>query len=146
MKLILFTLTALLSFGSLKSDAQEIQVSTAVSNAFHHAFKNASDVEWKEAGSYYKADFTLNGQYVTAFYNTEAKLVAVTRNISPVQLPVTLQNNLKTAYEDYWISELFELSDENGTSYYVTVEDGDSKITLKSFGTTWSTFKKSRKS
>ena len=146
MKFILITVTALLSFGSLKSDAQEIQVSTAVTNAFHHAFKNAADVEWKEGGSFYKADFTLNGQYVTAFYNTEAKLMAVTRNISPVQLPVTLQNNLKTAYEDYWISELFELSDESGTSYYVTVEDGDSRITLKSFGTTWSTFKKSRKS
>ena len=72
--------------------------------------------------------------------------MAVTRNISPVQLPVTLQNNLKTAYEEHWISELFELSDESGTSYYVTVEDGDSKVTLKSFGNSWSTFKKSRKS
>ena len=45
MKLLLFTLTALLSFGTLKSDAQDIQVSTAVTNAFHHAFKNADDVE-----------------------------------------------------------------------------------------------------
>ena len=146
MKLFIFTLTALLSFGSLKSNAQEIQVSASVSNAFHHAFKNASDVQWKDGGTYYKADFTLNGQYVTAFYNTEAKLMAVTRNISPVQLPVTLQNNLKTQYEDYWVSELFEVSDESGTSYYVTVEDGDARITLKSFGTQWSTFKKSRKS
>lgn len=146
MKLFIFTLTALLSFGSLKSNAQDIQVSASVSNAFHHAFKNASDVQWKDGGTYYKADFTLNGQYVTAFYNTEAKLMAVTRNISPVQLPVTLQNNLKTHYEDYWVSELFEVSDESGTSYYVTVEDGDSKITLKSIGTQWSTFKKSRKS
>ncbi|MDQ3277869.1 MAG: hypothetical protein M3Q06_06060 [Bacteroidota bacterium] len=146
MKFIFFALTALLSFGSLKSNAQDMQVSAAVINAFNHSFKNASDVQWKDGGNYYKADFTLNGQYVTAFFNTEAKLMAVTRNISPVQLPITLQNNLKTAYEDYWISELFELSDGNGTSYYVTVEDGDSKVTLKSFGTTWSTFKKNRKS
>lgn len=146
MKFILFTLTALLSFGSLKSDAQEIQVSTAVINAFQHAFKNASEVEWKDGGSFYKADFNLNGQYATAFFNTDAKLMAVTKNISPVQLPITLQNNLKTAYEEYWISELFELSDESGTSYYATVEDGESKITLKSFGNNWSTFKKSRKS
>ena len=146
MKLILFTLTALLSFGTLKSNAQDIQVSTAVTNAFHHAFKNAADVEWKESNGVYKADFTLNGQYATAFYNADARLMAVTRNISPVQLPVTLQNNLKTAYEEYWISELFELSDESGTSYYVTVEDGDSKVILKSLGNSWSTFKKSRKS
>ncbi len=146
MKPLFFILTALLSFGSLKSDAQEIQVSTAVSNAFHHAFKNASQVEWKDGGNFYKADFVLNGQYVTAFFNTDAKLMAVTKNISPVQLPITLQNNLKTAYDEYWVSELFELSDESGTSYYVTVEDGESRITLKSFGNNWSTFKKSRKS
>lgn len=146
MKLLFFTLTALLSFGSLKSDAQDIQVSTAVSNAFQHAFKNASHVEWKDGGNFYKADFILNGQYATAFFNTDAKLMAVTKNISPVQLPITLQNNLKTSYDEYWISELFELSDESGTSYYVTVEDGESKITLKSFGNNWSTFKKSRKS
>ena len=146
MKPLFFILTALLSFGSLKSDAQEIQVSTAVSNAFHHAIKNASQVEWKDGGNFYKADFVLNGQYVTAFFNTDAKLMAVTKNISPVQLPITLQNNLKTAYDEYWVSELFELSDESGTSYYVTVEDGESRITLKSFGNNWSTFKKSRKS
>ncbi|RYZ56339.1 MAG: hypothetical protein EOO14_12405 [Chitinophagaceae bacterium] len=146
MKLLFFTLTALLSFGSLKSDAQEIQVSTAVINAFHHSFKNASQVEWKDGGNFYKADFVLNGQHATAFFNTDAKLMAVTKNISPVQLPITLQNNLKTSYDEYWISELFELSDESGTSYYVTVEDGESKITLKSFGNNWSTFKKSRKS
>lgn len=146
MKLFLFTLAALLSFGTLKSNAQDIQVSASVVNAFNHAFKNAADVMWKDGGNFYKADFTLNGQYVTAFYNTEAKLLAVTKNISPVQLPITLQNNLKTQYEDYWVSELFELSDENGTSYYATVEDGDSKITLKSYGTSWSTFKKGRKS
>ncbi|NTS39356.1 hypothetical protein HRG84_00435 [Flavisolibacter sp. BT320] len=146
MKPLFFILTALLSLGSLQSDAQEIQVSTAVSNAFHHAFKNASQVEWKDGGNFYKADFVLNGQYVTAFFNTDAKLMAVTKNISPVQLPITLQNNLKTAYDEYWVSELFELSDESGTSYYVTVEDGESRITLKSFGNNWSTFKKSRKS
>ena len=88
----------------------------------------------------------MNGQFITAFYDAAANLVAVTKNISPLQLPVTLQASLKNSYCDYWISELFELSNENGTSYYVTVEDGDSKLTLKSSGTNWTTYKKSRKS
>ena len=146
MKLFLFALTALLSFGSLKSNAQDIKVSASVMSAFQTSFNNADEVKWKDCGNYYRADFTLNGQYVTAFYDTNASLLAVTKNISPVQLPVTLQTSLKQSYEDYWISELFELSNENGTSYYVTVEDGDSKITLKSIGNTWTTYKKSRKS
>jgi post-segregation antitoxin (ccd killing protein) len=146
MKLFLLTLTALLSFGSQKANAQDIKVSAAVVNSFNTSFKNASDVQWKDGGTFYKADFSLNGQYVTAFYDSNANLMAVTKNISPVQLPVTLQASLKKSYEDYWISELFEISDENGTSYYATVEDGDTKTTLKSVGSTWTTFKKQRKS
>ena len=146
MKLFLFALTAFLSFSSLKSNAQNIKVSASVMSAFQSSFGNATDVKWKDGGNYYKADFTMNGQYVTAFYDATANLIGVTKNISPVQLPITLQTSLKKSYEDYWVSDLFELSGENGTSYYVTVEDGDSKITLKSVGNTWMTYKKQRKS
>lgn len=146
MKLILLTLTALLTFGFTKSNAQDISVSAAVTNSFHTTFKNASDVQWKDVGNYYKAEFIMNGQYVSAFYSSNATLMAVTKNIATTQLPVTLQANLKDAYEDYWVSDLFELSDENGTSYYATLENGESKITLKSSSGNWNTYKKSRKS
>ena len=146
MKLIMLTLTALISFSSFTSNAQDVTVSAAVVNSFNSAFKNAADVQWKDGGNYYKADFTMNGQYVTAFYNANAGLMAVTKNISPLQLPVTLQTSLKASYEDYWVSELFELSDEAGVSYYTTVENGDTKITLKSSGGSWTTYKKCRKS
>jgi hypothetical protein len=146
MKLFLFALTALLSFSSFKSSAQDVTVSAVVTNAFQSSFKHAADVQWKDGGHYYKADFTLNGQYVSAFYNQQGSLMAVTKNLSPVQLPVTLQASLKTAYEAYWISELFEVSDELGTSYYATVENSEAKIVLKSSNGNWTTYKKSRKS
>jgi post-segregation antitoxin (ccd killing protein) len=146
MKTLFLTLITMVSFSSFKAAAQDINVSASVVNAFQSSFKQASEVHWKEAGNYMKADFNMNGQYVSAFYDQNATLIAVTKNISPVQLPVTLQTSLKASYEDYWISEVFELSDQNGISYYTTVENGDSKITLKSIGSSWSTYKKSRKS
>lgn len=146
MKLIILTLTALLSLGSFQSKAQDVKVSTAVVNAFNAAFKNTTEVQWKESGAYYKADFTMNGQFINAYYDQNANLVAVTKNISTVQLPVTLQAKLKQTYSDYWVSDLFELSDESGTSYYVTVENGDTKTTLKSVSNDWTKFKKQNKS
>lgn len=148
MKFLVTTLIALFSLVSTKSNASDdINVSSAVIASFKSSFKNASDVAWKMTSNYYKADFSLNGQYVAAYYDANATLVAVTRNITSFQLPITLQNKLKATYESYWISELFELSDDNGTSYYVTVEDGDSKITLKSAGSNdWSVYQKQRKS
>lgn len=146
MKLIMATLTALISLVSFKSNAQDIRVSSAVVDAFNTSFQNTSNVSWKRSGDYMKADFNMNGQYVTAFYNQDAALVAVTKNITSTQLPVTLQASLKKGHESYWISDLFELSNENGTTYYATLENSDTKLTLKSTGIAWTTYKKSRKS
>jgi hypothetical protein len=146
MKLLFLTLTVLLSLSSFKATAQDINLAASVTTSFHASFKNATDVQWSQAGSHYKAMFHLNGQSATAFYDQQGNLLGVTRNISAVQLPLTLQANLKTSYEDYWISELFELSDNNGTAYFVTLENNDHKVTLKSIAGHWSVYKKSRKS
>jgi len=73
-------------------------------------------------------------------------LMGLTRNISTAQLPVSLQANLKKNYSGYWISDLFEVAKNNGTSYYVTLENGDKKVVLTSAnGSDWSTYKKDRK-
>jgi hypothetical protein len=148
MKFLLVAITAVLSIINTKANASDdIKISAAVLASFNSSFKNASEVAWKTTGDYYKADFALGEQYVTAYYDVTANLVAVTRNISSYQLPLTLQTNLKKSYEDYWISDLFELSNEDGTTYYATVENGDAKITLKSSGINgWSVYQKSRKS
>ena len=72
--------------------------------------------------------------------------MGLTRNISTAQLPVSLQANLKKNYGGYWISDLFEVAKNNGTSYYVTLENGDKKVVLTSAnGSDWSTYKKDRK-
>jgi hypothetical protein len=147
MKLILIAFTALLSLVNTKANANdEIKVSAAVLASFNTSFKNAADVKWNTAGDFYKAEFVVNSQYVTAFYDATASMVAVTRNISSFQLPVTLQTKLKSSYASHWISDLFELSDENGVSYYVTLESADGKIVLKSTGgTEWTVYKKQSK-
>ena len=148
MKFLLITLISVFSLVNVKAHASDdVNVSAAVLASFHSAFKNASDVKWKTSGDYFKADFIVNEQYVTAFYDCNADLVAVTRNINSFQLPVTLQTKLKASYEKYWISDLFELSNENGVSYYATVENGEQKITLKSSNAIdWVLYQKQSKS
>ncbi|MGZ4019990.1 MAG: hypothetical protein ACXVJ5_13140, partial [Flavisolibacter sp.] len=70
----------------------------------------------------------------------------LTRNISSLQLPITLQADLKQRYDCYWISDVLEVANEEGTSYYITLETADEKLTLKSNSDSWSTFQKQRKS
>jgi hypothetical protein len=133
-------------FVSLSAFANEVRVTPKVLNAFHTEFTTVQDVSWTVSQEYYKADFDMNGQQVSAFFNEDGDLMGITRNISSTQLPVKLQSSLKNSYNSYWISDLFEVSKNDGTSYYVTLENGDKKIVLKATsGNDWNTYKKDRK-
>lgn len=144
MKKIILTLA--IAFSSFAVFANETKVSTAVLNAFNTEFANATEVNWTSGAGFYKASFVYNTQHVTAFYSFEGEMMGMARNISSLDLPMNLQTSLKKDYGSRWISELFELSNAEGTSYYITLEQADSKITLKSVnGGSWSVYKKSIK-
>ncbi|MGZ8543907.1 MAG: hypothetical protein ACXWV0_01360 [Flavisolibacter sp.] len=148
MKRLVLTLTLALSLISFSSFAKDdVVVSPAALQSFKNAFKTATEVNWTAGENFFKADFSMNGQYVSAFYNAEGYMIALTRNISSLQLPITLQASLKNNFDQYWISELFEVANEEGTAYYITLENADTKMVMKSSaGTDWSTYKKVRKS
>ncbi len=146
MKRLLVTLTIALSFISLSSFDYGEEVSPRAIESFNSSFKNATEVKWTITDNYFKADFALNGQYVSAFYDAQGKMIALTRNISSLQLPIALQVDLKKNYNSYWITDVMEMATEEGTSYYVTVENADTQLTLKSNYDTWNTFKKQSKS
>ncbi len=143
MKKIIITLAiAISSFSAFATEP----VSPIVLNSFNKEFTGVQNVEWTSTDSYVKATFVYNGQNVAAFYHPNGEIIAVTRNITSLQLPISLQTNLKDQYEGYWISDLFELSNNDGTSYYITLENADSKLVLKSEDNAqWVSFKKTTK-
>jgi hypothetical protein len=72
--------------------------------------------------------------------------LGLTRYISPADLPLALQSDLKKSYDSYWISDLFEVSNDEGTTYYITLEDADTKKVLKATdGRSWHDYKKVKK-
>jgi hypothetical protein len=148
MKRLLLTLTIALSLISFSSFAngEDHDVSPRAIQSFNSSFKNVSEVYWTITNNYYKVNFAMNGQYVSAFYDADGKMIALTRNISSLQLPIALQAQLKKNYDCYWISDVLESATEDGTSYYITLETADTQLILKSTGDSWSTFKKERKS
>jgi hypothetical protein len=146
MKRLVLTLTLALSLVSLSSFAGDV-VSPKALAAFQSSFKAATEVNWSVNENYYKANFALNGQYVSAYYDMEGKMIAITRNISSLQLPIALQADLKKNYDNFWITDLLETATDDGTSYYVTLENADTKIVLKSNSNSeWNNYKKQRKS
>ncbi len=146
MKPLFILLTVIASFFSKTSSANEDIVNNAILKSFQTSFANAKEVDWSINKNLYKASFTLDGQHINAYYNSESSFIAMTRNIHSSQLPIALQTTIKREYSGFWISDLFEIANEEGTSYYITLENAGSKLVLKSTNNAaWAKFQKSKK-
>ena len=146
MKKIMMMLALVLTIGTSFAFTGEEAVNKQALNAFKKEFAGATEAAWTVGNDFYKVTFSLNDQKLFAYYNIQGEFLAVTRNISSLQLPLSLQTSLKRSYNSYWISDLFEVAKNDGTNYYVTVETADTKIVLKSAGgNDWSIYQKSKK-
>ena len=144
MKKIIIMLAVAIS--SITAFASDKNVNSNVLTAFNKEFSGVKNVQWTSTNDYYKAEFVFNGQNVNAYYKVDGEFIALTRNITSLELPISLQTNLKNNYESHWISDLFEVSSDEGTSYYITLENADAKIVLKSDGAgKWRSFQKMSK-
>ena len=111
--------------------------------AFKSEFAGATDIAWKVGSNYYEVAFTINDQRLFAFYNDQGEFMAVTQFISSTQMPNYLRKSLKRSYSNFWISDLFEMTNDDETSFYVTLENADTKVILKSIdGNKWSLYNK----
>ena len=147
MKKIIVTLAiGISSLTAFASSDENVNVSKKALDAFKSEFTTAKEVEWTVNSDHYKATFIYNQRYVFAYYNENGELLGLTRYLSPLDLPLALQNNLKKNYENYWVSDLFEAVKSDETHYYLTVENADTKIVLRSLGNSWSVYSKIKKS
>src|SRR6266404_7062789 len=144
MKKITMILALALAVSTSFAFASKEAINKQALNAFNTDFAGVTDAAWTVGDGFYKVTFTMNEQTVFAYYNKSGEFLAITRYISSFQLPHYLQSKLKRSYSNYWISDLFEIANHDATSYYVTLENADSKIVLKSEdGSNWMVFQKS---
>ncbi|HYF32293.1 MAG TPA: hypothetical protein VD993_14315 [Chitinophagaceae bacterium] len=143
-RILMWLLLVTISTGSAL--ANEETVSQQVLNAFKKEFVDAKDVNWQSTKEYVKATFSLNDQVMFAYYSQEGELLAITRNISSEKLPISLLTSLKKNYNGYWITDLFEMVADGTGTYYITLENADLELVLKSdeFGS-WEVYRKTKR-
>jgi hypothetical protein len=118
----------------------------AVAASFHKDFKKAELLTTETGKNYTKLTFKMNDMVLFAFYSEEGQLLAVTRNIKSNQLPIKLLLQIKQDYANYWISELFEFNADGTNAYYITLENADTSVTLRSSGSdAWDVYTKKTK-
>jgi hypothetical protein len=144
-KILIGIFVLLTSISSAFANGKE-EVNERIIRSFEKEFAGAQHVQWASTKDFVKVTFTLNEQVVYAFYEQNGNLLGVTRNIVSSQLPINLLTDLKKNYSTHWITDLFEMASNNENVYYVTLENGDQKLILKSSGTTtWEVYRKERK-
>ena len=144
-RMLTLALLLTLSISSIFANPAE-EVNQKVMNSFKTEFASARDVKWETGKDFVKATFTLHDQVMFAYYSVDGVQIAVSRNIVSGQLPLSLLADLKKHYNGFWISDLFEMSAQTDTSYYITVENGDYTIVLKSNGASgWEVYKRDKK-
>jgi hypothetical protein len=109
-----------------------------VRRSFNKEFSSARIINWNHTGKFVKARFVYRDQILLAYYSTDGKRIALKRNILSNNLPLSLLFSLKKNYSHYWIIDLFEMSFADHTSYFITLENSDRQMVLRSLNNgTW---------
>jgi len=109
--------------------------------AFQQEFQQASAVSWNQTSQYMKATFTLNKQIMYAYYDFEGKLIGVVHYMATSELPGSLQNEIKKEYARYWVTELFEVRNDEGNRFFILLKNATGNLVLSADGTdTWYIF------
>ena len=146
MKKILMAVAVFLTITTGTAFANNTEVNSKVIKAFNTTFGSVEDVTWTTGSDFYKASFTYNSKFVYAYYSLDGKFLGLTRLMATSELPLILQTSIKKNYADMWVTDLFEVANADGTAYYLTVEDAENVLIVKSAGgSDWTTFKKSKK-
>ena len=147
MKKRILILVIMLITGTVATFAATVEpVNQKISDAFTKEFTDAQDIRWDNGKNFVRATFKLNNQVMFAYYSHNAELLGVTRNITTDQLPVKLQAELRSSMENQWISDLFEMSSNGVTTYYITLESSTHTIVLLSKGADgWETYSRVKK-
>ena len=124
---LLFTVGIGSSFAAPTGNDNDVIIAS-----FRKEFKTADVMGIEVKKDYTKVTFKMNSLVLFAYYSENGELLAVVRNILSTQLPIQLLMDLKQNYTNSWITDLFEMSVNGQTTYYATLENGDTRITLRS--------------
>jgi len=128
-KIILAAFALVTSFTVMASDPG---VDEKVLEAFNKTFQQAENVTWSTDGDNYQVKFTQNEIASRVYYNKEGQIIKSFRYYHEDGLPLLVLSKVKTKYSDKKIYGVTEVSSDEGTYYYITLEGDDDWMEVKS--------------
>ena len=114
--------------------AKPVSINDRAVAAFQKDFRKASDVSWASTSNYVMATFIMNNETQFAYYDFQGNLIGVVHHMLTSSLPADLSKDIKKRYSNYWVSELFQITTDEGVYYYIRLKNADETIALTTEG------------
>lgn len=132
MKKLTTVIAGFLLFILTNSFAFTDSVTAKIKSVFEKDFAACSDLTWTKYEDVYVASFKMKDVSLTAAYNENGELLAVTRYINFSQLPLKVSRAVEEKYGSYTIDpSVIELTGDQ-TSYFLNVENEKVALKIKS--------------
>ena len=132
MKKTFVTLFAFLAMGLIATTAaQKAGIDPKILSAFQKEFSFAKNIKWEVKENLTQVNFLLNDQGIVAWYNADAELVTIARNILYMQLPISVIKSLEEEYTGADISGIIEIIHNDETYYQIQADTKNKKLLLK---------------
>jgi len=107
---------------SISAFANIDPVNEKVLNAFSKTFQEAKEVSWSESPETYEVKFKQNEIRSRVYYDKEGNILKAYRYYFEQNLPLLVLSKVKAKYTDKKIFGVVEVSSDEGTFYYITLE------------------------
>lgn len=128
-----FFLSALiLTAGFVSAFANNSDNDPKAEQVFSKQFAGAQNITWsRTAEGVLKVNFVWGGHGTVVYFNDKAEIVASIRNMFFDQLPMTIVRSVESKFKNPVVTEVREISTDEGTSYSLVLEEGTKKFKVK---------------
>ena len=126
--LLIFAVAAVLVGATTRANAA---VNQKVLTSFKSVFVHASNVNWYEYSDHFQASFNQDGMMIKVSYDKEGNLLNSIRYYKEQQLPLNILYRVKKKYADKKVDIVTEVSNADGTVFFIQLEDAKSFTIVK---------------
>ncbi|GAB2684620.1 hypothetical protein GCM10027037_02290 [Mucilaginibacter koreensis] len=121
-----------------KTDDKTASVTYKTATQFETDFKDATDVIWKTGSRCQQADFTVDGQRMSAFYSFDGQFMGLTHNVTAKAIPAKAMEKIEKQYEGYTVGRVIVLQtntalnpDLDPVAYFVDLKNDSKEVLVR---------------
>ncbi len=142
-RLVMATSLFILSFGTSAFATDNNY--PAFLSTFFKTFSSAEHVSWELVDGFTRVSFQIKGKQNFAYYNEDNALVVVTTPLHVSDLTTSMQSKLRSQYENYTVSAVYECAAGNKKNRYVVLENDKKQLIVTMRGKKWNIYSSSNK-